>query len=57
MSEAICGTAKGEVFPRISLRSSGLRLLLINAAYNLSHETNPAEKRGGIRATRGEWPG
>ena len=57
MSEAICGTAKGEVCPRISLRSSGLRLLLINAAYNLSHETNPAEKRGGIRATRGEWPG
>src|SRR5437588_4322298 len=44
MSEAICGTAKGEVCPRISLRSSGLRLLLINTAHNLSHEKE--QKRG-----------
>jgi hypothetical protein len=49
MSEAICGTDKGEVCARISLRSSGLRLLLINMEHNLSQEKKPAEKRGGSR--------
>ena len=27
---------------------------LINTAHNLSHEKKPAEKRGGVQATRGE---